>query len=119
MLVNERVVGGRVASHQFHRGPIFLSFPRIQRQPGQPFQFAGQILKPREGQPRIIIAHGRARAPAAAVREQGRVGARLEMANGIVRGEPPEFDEMIAAAAGAQLRPGLSLFCRGWRTGMG
>ena len=40
VFVNARMVRRRVASHQFHRRPVLLPFLGIQRQPGQPLQFA-------------------------------------------------------------------------------
>src|SRR5439155_22286446 len=62
-----------------------------------------------EGNLAVMIAHGRAGAAAAAVREQRDVGARLEIANRSVGREQAEFNEVIATAAGAELRPGAVL----------
>ena len=41
--VDAGMVGRRVLAHQFHGIPIFLAGFRIERKPGEPFQFAGQI----------------------------------------------------------------------------
>src|SRR5438094_389452 len=68
-----------------------------------------------------MIAHGRARAATAAVREQCDVSARRQWRrrprprNLPVRREQAEFDEMIAAPTRAQLRPcAILVLFRDW-----
>ena len=111
VLVNERVVRRGVSAHQFHRGPIFLPFLRIQRQPGQPLQLARQIRELAERQsccndrtpPRPCRG---CRCATATPRKCPRLQSSCDLSMG---GEQPELDEMIAAAAGAELRPGAVL----------
>src|ERR1017187_5283919 len=56
-----------------------------------------------------MIAHRRARAATAAVRQQRHVSARLKILNFAMRGKNSKFYEMISAAARAELRPRLIL----------
>ncbi len=51
----------------------------------------------------VVVGDGRARTPAAAVTEQRQVCAGLEAELGRGERECAEFDEVISAAAGAQL----------------
>src|SRR5690349_7631789 len=53
-----------------------------------------------------MVAYGSACAAAAAVGEQCHVGSRCQPMNFPMSSEQAELDEMIAAAAGAKLRPG-------------
>ena len=76
VLVDERVVRRGVAAHQLHRRPVFLAFLRIQRQPRQALQLARQVRELAEGNLAVMVAHGRTRAAAAAVREQCHVSSR-------------------------------------------
>ena len=62
-----------------------------------------------------MIAHGGSRAAAAAVGQQRQVSARLEPMDLPMGGEQAELDEMVAAAAGAELRPGPVLVLPGDR----
>ena len=79
VLVDAGMVRRRVAPHQFHRVPVFLAFLGIERQPRQPFQFAGQVRKLRERDFAVVIANRRARAATAAVRQQRDVCSRLKI----------------------------------------
>ena len=54
-----------------------------------------------------MVANLRAGAAAAAVAQQGEIRARLKAEFLVFDGEFAELDEMIAAAAGAELRRGL------------
>ena len=56
-----------------------------------------------------MIAHRRAGAAAAAVREQRDVRSRFKISNRSVSREKAEFNEVVPAAAGAELRPGTVL----------
>ena len=77
--VNARVVRRRVLAHQLHRVPVFLAFLRIERQPREPLQFARQIRELVERDLAVMIAHRRARAATAAVRQQRHVSSRLKL----------------------------------------
>src|SRR5512140_1112617 len=52
-----------------------------------------------------MVAHGSPRAAAAAVGEQRHIGSGCKSVNFAVSGKQAELDEMVAAAAGAELRP--------------
>ena len=60
-----------------------------------------------------MIAHRRARAATAAMREQRQVSPRLKISDFAVRREQTELHKMISTAARAKLRPGLVLILRG------
>jgi len=57
----------REQPHQLHRRPIFLPLFRVQREPGQAFQFARQIRKLAERDLAVMVANRSARAAAATV----------------------------------------------------
>src|SRR5207249_8751443 len=103
-------------AHQLHGGPIFLTFLRIEREPGQPLEFVGQIFELAEGNLAVVVADGGTGPATATVAEQGDIRSRLEVVDFAVRGEEAKFDEMIAAAAGAKLRPGAIFVLAGNRT---
>jgi len=99
------MVRGGLKPHQFHCGRVFLALLRIQRQSGRPLQFARQVGKLTKRNLAVMITNCRAGPAAAAVRKQGHVCPRLQIIDFAMSGEQSELDEMIAAAAGAQLAP--------------
>src|SRR5687768_5555723 len=99
------MIGSSVTAHEFHGFPIFAAFLGIEREPGQAFEFGMQILVEIDGGFAVVAANRRAGAAAAAVAEEGEVFARFEVADFFASGEKAEFDEMISAAAGAELGP--------------
>src|SRR6266542_6969155 len=62
-----------------------------------------------------MIAYRRARAAAAAVRQQRQVGSRFKVVDLRVRREQTELHEMVSAPARAELRPGTILVLLGDR----
>jgi len=54
-----------------------------------------------------MLGDGGAGAAASAVREKGKIGSRGQIGFGGGNGKQAELDEMVSAAAGAELRPGL------------
>ena len=101
------VVGGGVAAHQFHRGPIFLPFRCVEREPRQLAELLGQLGVLLHRQLAVVVADLRAGATAAAMAEEREVFAGLEAGGRVQHRERAELDEVIAAAAGAELRPCL------------
>ncbi len=106
VVVDEGVIGGGVASHEFHGGPVFLAVGLVEGEPGEVFVFFGEVGVVGHGAFAVVIADGGAGAAAAAVAEQGDVGSGGKVLDGLFIGEDAEFDEVIAAAAGAELGPG-------------
>src|SRR2546423_2956226 len=101
VLMNQRMVGGGIFPHEFHGAPIFLALRRVEREPGQPLELAGQIGELAESNPAVMVAHSRPRPATATMAEQGDVRAGLEVIDFAVRSKKSEFNKMIAAAAGA------------------
>src|SRR5207245_11489159 len=67
------------------------------------------------GELAVMVAHSRAGAAASAVGKQRHISSRRQSMNFPMSGKQTELDEMIAAAAGAELRPGAILILAGYR----
>ena len=107
VLMNKCVVGGGVFAHEFHRGPIFLAFRLIEGKPGETLQFLREILMLLRCEFTVVVAHSGTCSATAAVTQEREIFAGLESMDFFFRLEDSEFDEMISAAAGAELRPGF------------
>ena len=113
MPMDEGMIGGRVTPHQFHGRPILEAGVGVECEPGEVFVFFGQFRVLVHGKVAVMGANGGAGAAAAAVAEQGHVLAGRKSADGVSGGKDAELDEMIAAAAGAELCPGAILVLAG------
>ena len=103
VLVDERVVGGCVLAHQLHRGPVFLAFGGIEREPGEVLVLLRQVRVLLHRELAVVVAHRRAGAATPAVREERNVFAGRQTVDGLTRSKDTELDEVVAAATGAEL----------------
>src|ERR1035437_10858245 len=103
VFVDEEVIRGGVLAHQFHRRPVFLAVGGIEVEPREIAEFLWQILVFLARNAAVMVANLRAGAAAAAVAQQGEIRAGFKAEFLGFDGEFAELDEMIAAAAGAEL----------------
>ena len=111
--VDERVIRRGVASHQLHRGPVLLAGLAREIEPGQVGELLRQLRVLLTREPAVVLGHLGARAAAAGVAEEREVLAGREAHGGVEHRQQAELDEVIAAAARAELRPGAVLESRG------
>src|SRR5688572_24156547 len=107
VLVDEFVVRRRVAPHQVHRVPIFLTRFFIQRKPGEVLELLRQIRTAGHRDFAISITNLRPGSARTRMTEQREVFAGWQIEAIARHGERAEFDEMISAAAGPELGPRL------------
>jgi hypothetical protein len=111
--VDAGVVGRRVEPHELHGGPVLLPLGRVQREPGEAPQLLGETGVHRGRLGAVVGADRSSRPPAAAVGEEGHVGAGREADSGMLLDrQDAELDEVVAAAARSELRPGAVLVPR-------
>ena len=111
LAVDHSMIGGGIAAHQVHRLPVFLPGRGIERQPGKLPQFAGQTGAEGHRQAGIVVADRGAGAARTGMGEQGEEDPSSSQPKrpGLhrIHAERAKFHKVIAAAAGAQLQPGL------------
>ena len=111
--VNERVIRRGIPAHQLHRRPVLLARFSREIEPRQMRQFLRQLGMELARQPAVVLRDLRTRAAAAGVAEEREVLAAREPRRVVEHRELAELDEVIAAAARAELRPGAILQLRG------
>ena len=110
--VNERVIRRGIPAHQLHRRPVLLAGFGRQIEPRQMRQFLRQLGMELARQPAVVLSDLRTGAAAAGVAEEREVVAARESRRVVEHREPAELDEVIAAPARAELRPGAILQAR-------
>ena len=106
--VNKLVIGSGILSHQLHGLPVLMPLHTVKIKPGQMGQFLWQFRMEIHRKPAVIARNVGACPPAAAVTDHGKIftGRKLKT---LFNRKHPELDKMIAAAACAELAPGLVL----------
>jgi hypothetical protein len=61
------MIGSRVFSHEFHRGPVFATLFRMEAQPSQAREFLRQIGMKTRRELAVVVANGGSCSPAPAV----------------------------------------------------
>src|SRR5689334_12005625 len=78
VFVDQGMIGGGVAPHQFHGGPVFLTLIGIERQPGQTFQFGGKVRMQCDGSFAVAVADSGACSAASTVTKKSNIFAGSE-----------------------------------------
>src|SRR5689334_23672367 len=99
MTMDQLVVRRRVAAHQLHRIPVFLSRLAREIEPCEMRELLRQRGVNAAGDAAVMLRDLRARAAAARVAEQREIVAAREREAIAEDREPTEPDEMIATAA--------------------
>lgn len=118
VMVDHGMVGGGVAAHELHRLPVLAPRLAVEVEPGEMAQLLGKLGVEIHRQAAEVARHRGAGTAAAAVAEQcqvlpGRQAEGIDLRSGSPGRrraredlEIAVFDEVIAAAAGAELGPG-------------
>lgn len=107
VFMDTSVIGGGVLAHEFHGGPVFLARLVIQVEPRQVYELGRQLGMERTRERAKVRRHVGAGAAASAVAHESKVGTGLDPEGAIRELDFPELDEVVAAAARAELFPGF------------
>src|SRR6202047_5327924 len=104
-VMNERVIGRGIATHQVHRGPVFLPGRFIERKPGKVLQFFRQFRMSFHRDTAVMLADLCTGAARSTVRKKCEIFTGFEPKLIGFDAKSTKFHEMIAGTARAELGP--------------